>query len=614
MFVDFVKKSLIFLIVLCCSLSVLSQTNSEQLALQYFKNQEYEKAVELFAQLYRQTPNNHYYSFYFQTLLELKDIKEAEKLVKKQIKQFPEIQKYNVDLGYVYGLQDDAIKAKKQYETSISNITSNSVHIVELARAFQSYRLTDYIIKTYLHGRKLSNESTAYAVEIAAAYTETNDYEKAMNEYILLLNSNENMLNFVETQLINWLSKDEDNLYGEIIRTSILKAINKYPDNKAYSSLMIWFAMQKKDFLSALKQAKAMDKRYNEQGQRILALAGVAMENHDFNTAIDACKYVIEKGETNIYYNNARIRLLEIRLRQATSAYNALNNQQILALDKDMAHYFQESPLNNDNFDLYRKWISLKAVQLHNIDEAAKMIEDNLASNNIGKKEKSLLKLDLGDILQLEDDVWEATLLFSQVEKDFPNDTVGHLAKFKNAKLSFHIGEFEWAKAQLDVLRAATSKLIANDAMYFSLLISDNQNEEDSVNLPLRQFAAADFLMETHHYDEALQLFDSIEQQNAYHTLLDDILYKKAQIAMIRQQYSKADSLYAVLIASYPHDLLADEALFERAKLQEIHLKDNLKAMDLYQQLLIRHPDSIYTVEARSRFRTLRGDILKTGD
>jgi outer membrane protein assembly factor BamD (BamD/ComL family) len=150
--------------------------------------------------------------------------------------------------------------------------------------------------------------------------------------------------------------------------------------------------------------------------------------------------------------------------------------------------------------------------------------------------------------------------------------------------------------------------------MYFSLLISDNQIEDDSINIPLRQFATADFLMETHHYDEALLLFDTIEQQNAYHTLLDDILYKKAQIAMIRQQYSKADSLYAVLVASYPHDLLADEALFERAKLQEIHLKDNLKAMDLYQQLLIRHPDSIYTVEARSRFRTLRGDILKTGD
>lgn len=609
------KKITLYIFFLIVSFSAFSQTNNEQLAYQYFRNQEYEKAIELFAELYKRTPNNHFYSFYLQTLLQLGDTKEAEKLVKKQMKQSPNVQKYNVDLGNIYELQGDASKAKKQYESSIQAITTNSPMIIELTRAFQSYRLNDYAVKTLLHGRTLSKEPATYAAEIAAIYEANGNYDKAMSEYILLLQGDENMLNFVQTRLTNWLINDEGNLQSEIIRVQTLKAIGKYPDNKAYNSLMIWFSMQKKDFAAALKQAKAMDKRYNEDGKRIFDLANVAAENQDFNTAIDAYNYIIGRGETTVFYFDAQTMLLNTRLTQAIVDYPSKQHQ-VIEIDKDLDKYFQDKPVHNTNFNLYRRWISLKAVQLHDIASAKKMIEENLSSNSLGKKEKAQLKLDMGDMLQLEDDVWEATLLYSQVEKDFPNDTIGHLAKFKNAKLSFHIGEFEWAKAQLDVLRAATSKLIANDAMYFSLLISDNQDEDDeeSENIPLKQFAHGDFLMEIHRYDEALQMFDSIEQQNMYHSLLDDILYRKAHIAVIQRQYAKADSLYERLVAYYPDDLLADEALFERAQLQEIHFKDSFKAMELYQQLLTNYPDSIYVIESRKRFRELRGDILRLGN
>ena len=606
------KKITLYILFMGISLLAFSQANNEQLAYQYFRNQEFEKAVELFADLYKRNPNQHFYSFYLQTLLQMGDSKEAEKLVKKQIKQQPNVQKYNVDLGNIYEVQGDVSKAKKQYESSITAITNNSPLIIELAQAFQSYRLTDYAVKTYLHGRKLTNQPTTYAAEIAAIYEGSNNYDKAMAEYLLLLDENEIMLNFIEARLTNWLMNDDGNVRSEIIRMQTLKAINKSPDNIAYASLMIWFSMQKKDFSAALKQAKAMDKRYNEDGKRIFDLANVASENQDFNTAIEAYNYIIGRGETTIFYHDAQSMLLYTKLTQAIMDSHS-NPQQIVAIDKDLSRYFQDKPVHNTNFDLYRKWVSLKAVQLQDMASAKKMIEENLASNNIGAKEKSMLKLDMGDILQLENDVWEATLLYSQVEKDFPNDTIGHLAKFKNAKLSFHIGEFEWAKAQLDVLRAATSKLIANDAMYFSLLISDNQDEEDSLNIPLKQFAAADFLMQIHHYDEALILFDSIEGQNLYHSLLDDILYRKAQIAVIQRRYMQADSLYETLVRMYPDDLLADEALFERAKLQEFHFKDSFKAMELYQQLLTDYPDSIYVIESRKRFRELRGDILRIG-
>jgi len=588
---------------------VFAQSDKEQLAFQYFRNQEFEKAVDLFAELYKQRPNSHFYSYYLQCLLQTQNAKEAENLVKKQIKLFPNVPKYDVDLGYVYESRGEANRAKKQYEASIEAIKTNSGLIVELARSFQAYRLSEYAVKTYLHGRKLSGEPQTYAMEIANIHEGNNEYEKAMNEYVTALSQNENLLDMIQMRLNNWLLKDDNNARGELIRLQTLRAINRYPDNKAFYSLMIWYSIQKKDFSGALRQAIAMDKRYNEGGRRIFDLANIAVENMSYSAAIEGFNYILALGENTLFRQRAEMMLLDVKLTQATHQF-PVNETVAKAIDKELTDYFQRNGLSSTNFSLYEKWLRFKAVHLKDIETPKNMIEQNLAFQGITNMEKAILKINLGDILRLDNDVWEATLLYSQVEKDFPNDTIGSLAKFKKAKLSFHIGEFEWAKAQLDVLRAATSKLIANDAMYLSLLISDNQDEEDSVNIPLRQFAYADFLMECNRMDEASLLLDSIANNSAALSLHDDVLYKKALIAIHYQKYKQADELLAKLVETYPDDLLADDALFERAKLREFHLKDYLGAMELYKQLITKYPDSIYVIDARTRFRQLQEEVL----
>ena len=581
-----------------------AQNDKEQLAYQYYRNQEFEKAVDLFAELYKQKPGSHFYSYYLQCLLQTQNAKEAENLVKKQIKLYPNVPRYNVDLGYVLETRGEASKAKKQYDACIEALSVNSGLITELAQSFQAYRLNEYAVKAYLHGRKLSESPQTYAMEIAAIYEENNEYEKAFNEYVAALSLEESLLERVEMRLNNWLIKDENNAKSETIRLQTLKAINKYPDSRVFYALMMWYSIQKKDFFGALKQAKALDKRYNEGGQRIFDLANIANENKDYSAAIDGYHYVIALGENSLYYSKAEMMLLDVKLSQAATVF-PVNEVSVKTVDKELSDYFQNNRLSSVNFSIYEKWLRFKAVFLHDIETPKNKIEQSLSSNTITPMEKAILKIILGDILRLDNDIWEATLLYSQVEKDFPNDTIGSLAKFKKAKLSFHIGEFEWAKAQLDVLCAATSKLIANDAMYLSLLISDNQGEEDSINIPLRQFAYADFLMECNRFEEASLLLDSIENNYNALSLHDDVLYRKALIAIHRQKYKQADSLLAKLIETYPYDLLTDDALFERAKLHEFYLKDAITAMELYKQLITKYPESIHVIDARVRFGQL---------
>jgi len=206
-------------------------------------------------------------------------------------------------------------------------------------------------------------------------------------------------------------------------------------------------------------------------------------------------------------------------------------------------------------------------------------------------------------------EVWEATLLYSQVDKDFGEDVLGHEARFRNAKLSYYNGDFDWAQAQFDVLKASTSKLISNDAIDLSVFILDNVGL-DSITKPLAMYAQAELLVFQNKIDEAFSKLDSISTNYPEHGLLDDIAYLKAKIYTKRKDYTKAIEMYSYVVEKFPEDIRADNALFEMADLYENALNDKEKAKELYEKLFMNYSNSILATDARKRFRQLRGDKI----
>jgi len=265
---------------------------------------------------------------------------------------------------------------------------------------------------------------------------------------------------------------------------------------------------------------------------------------------------------------------------------------------------------NHTSVTLMQNLAHLEAFYMARPEEAQEILYRAIDMKDIGPKEKAFCKLELGDILLLFGDVWEATLLYQQVYQDFKYDVLGQTAKFKNTKLSFYIGEFGWAKAQADILKAATDKLIANDALALSILIAENY-DPDSTTIGLFMYARADLLSYKNQDRRALQLLDSIPLLFGYHPLLDDVLLKKAGIYMKLGEYTIADSLLHKVTTDYPDDVTADRALFLQAGLREKEMNDTAAAMELYARLLERYPSSIYLIDARKRYRILRGDKVE---
>jgi tetratricopeptide (TPR) repeat protein len=587
-------------------LRVSAQQNEEQLGAQYFNNREFEKARATFEALFEKNPSQFNYMYYVNTLLELKDYDVAEKVIRRQVKANPADPRYRVDQGYLCIMQGDIAKGRKIYESCLKDLTADKMQVYNLSYAFSSRRETDYLVRTYLRGRELLKDPSAFAFELAYTYESLGSTEPMIEEYLNLLQSTPQQMGTVQNRLQAWLSDDTDNTKNDAFRSILLKKAQQNPDQVLYNELLLWHSVQQKDFPFALLQAKALDKRYGEDGQRVFDLAALCVSNGEYEAAMDGYTYIIKKNRDSDLGIRSRIELINTRFLQYRESYTN-DRLQLEAMEKEYTALLAELGETPSTLPLILNLAHLQAFYLGETDRATELLNRAIDLPRVPAEQQAKCKLELGDIYLFSGDQWEATLLYSQVEKAFKNEPTGHEAKFRNARLSFYIGEFGWASAQLDVLKAATSKLIANDALDLSLLISDNI-EEDSITVPLSMYARADLLQFRNLDTEALLLLDSITAEFPNHSIADNVLFKKAEILAKQGKFGDAAKNYNLIIENYPSDLLADDAVFALAGLYETTLNDKAKAMQLYEKILTEYPGSLYVVDARKHFRALRND------
>jgi tetratricopeptide (TPR) repeat protein len=322
--------------------------------------------------------------------------------------------------------------------------------------------------------------------------------------------------------------------------------------------------------------------------------------------AIASYQYLVSKGTGSTYYNLGRRELANTRYLKIISE-PLPPKLQLETLEKEFSDeisFFGDDP---ENVTIIRNLAHLKAFYLDKPAEAIDLLNHAIDLAGVVPAEKARCKIELADILLFTDEVWEATLLYQQAYQDFKYDVLGQEAKFKNAKLSFYIGEFGWAKAQVDILKAATSKFISNDAIALALLISENY-DPDSNTIALGMYARGDLLDFRNKEDLALLSLDSIPATFGYHPILQHVSYKKAMIFRQQGQYGAADSLFRMVYREYPDGVLADEALMQAAALNEKQLNRPDKAMECYLELIEKYPGSIFVPDARRKYRSLRGD------
>ena len=596
------KIGVIFWIIFTSTAIFAQNQNDPLLAQQFFRNGEYDKALSLYEQLYKSKNGaNIFYNDYLNTLLKLKRYDEAEKIINKRIKENPS---FKLDLGKLYQEKGDLPAANKIYDGILQNMPSNQSEITEIANSFYEAGNYDYAIKAFLNGRKVLKDDEIFTFELINLYRFKRIKDGLIVELLRIIENQPQYLQLAKSSISRTFENQED--YNNL-KSQLLKKIQKDPQNTNYIDLLAWQFIQQKQFDLALVQIIALDKRMNDSGSRVYALGTLLTENEAYDAANRAFDYLIGKGNQGEFFIAAKIASLKNKNEQISKGNSSI--AEIKSLANAYEQLLQEYGKKANTIYVMRQLANLKAFKLNQLSAAQTILEEALAISGVRDQILAEIKLDLADIYVLNNDRWEAALLYGQVEKSFSNEPLGQEAKFKNAKLSFYNGDFSWAKAQLDVLKASTSQLIANDALDLSLLLQDNLAFDTTGNA-LKMYAHADLLQFKNQLDESLTLLDSINIAFPNNDLADDILQSKSKIYIKKSDYKKTSEILNELIEKYSFSIWADDALFNLAMLEEEKLDDKINAQKHYEKLMTDFPGSLFVIEARKRFRNLRGDTL----
>jgi len=548
------------------------------------------------------------------SLLATENFKDAEKLAERHSKAHPQAYRFKVDIGRVMLRAGDDSKANKHFDRIIKDLDKASINqILDVGRSFAEMNENQRALDTYYAGRKLMGDSYPFNFQIAQILGEEGDVEGMVGEYLDVLNISNGYIQSVQNTLNRIIGFEEDNKYNDVLQSELLKRIQKNPNEDIYSEMLIWMYMKQNKFGAALAQVKALDKRNKEDGERVMELADLAFNNFKYGVAIEGYTYVRDKGPRSYYYiesitgllRSYKARVTETEYDQASIAELVTEYETAL---NELGYQASTSRLINDLAHIKAFYESRYRDEA--TFEAAQILVDALKMNGLTPIDEAHLKIQLADIYVLSSDIWDASLLYGQVEKKFKYDELGHQAKLKNALVFYYAGDFRWSQAQLDVLKGSTSKLISNDAVELSAFITENLGIDSNMEA-LSAFAKMELMVAQHKYDSAMTALEAIEKAYPGHDLGDNILFKRAEILFEQGEYELAAQTYLKIAEDYPFGILVDNAIMQAAKISELQLKDTEKAMALYELILTDHTGSLFVIEARKRFRMLRGDKLQ---
>lgn len=600
-------------LLICSGVSVFGQRQEEiQLANEYVLKGDKKKALEIYRDLVKNDNNLRFiYNNYLNLMIDLGLHDDAQNFIKKMSRAEPQNIQYKLDLGNVYLRAGEMNRADKYFKELIAENKSNVQRTKVISDYFLSHTLPDYGILALIESRQAMANPYLFCLDLAMLYRIKNEQDKMVQEYLNYVTQSSANIQYVKNVLQALLTKPEE---LESLERLLYDKVQQYPDVEVYADLLIWVTMQQKNFYASFIQARAYDKRYKREGEKSMEVARVALDNEDYDNASKIYRYLIKEYPGSQNFLQARLGLIRTREQRVKKTY-PVKTDSVRLLITDYRNFIGQYPDNLHALEATKSEAMLFATYLNQKDSAISLLNRLVANPKASQSLKARAKLDLGDIYMLKNEPWESTLLYSQVEKTQKENLVGYEAKLRNAKLSYYKGDFRLAQAHLDILKQATTREIANDALELSMLIKENI-AFDSVGAALKEYASIELMLYQNQIDNALSRIQKLKegmadngQAVANRTILDDVYWLEARIRMQRGEFDKSLALLQKIGNEYADDVLADDAYFLQGEIYERQLNNKEKAMEVYRDFLTRFPGSVYAAEARKRYRLLRGDF-----
>ena len=587
-------KKLFILLFLTFSLFVQSQ--SEQLAQNYFDRGEFEKAQIAFEELLKAQPNNfNYFQKTIECYQQLSQFEKAEKSIQDRLDKFKQ-GSLLVELGFNFQLQKLQDKANKQYNLALDKIRKTPNEVYNIAYVFERKALLDFALQAYQIAIDLEPKFN-FNFQMALLYGQKGDTDMMIEKFLTESQNNPQNSIMIQNQLSRFMTEDASETFNSALKKALLVRVQKGQDI-FWNQYLSWYYVQIKEYGKAFIQEKAIYKRDPESFSNIVNLGQLAIEENDDETATEILGFVLENTKDLDLQIQSNAYLIDMKIKKAQP-------KDFVAINTELDNLIKEFGVSPYSLSLLKLKAHFVTFNLKNADEG-KTILKNALEMPLKPNQIAEIKMELADILLFEEKFNQALLYYSQIENESNNSPIGQEASLKIAKTSYYKTDFDWAEHQLKVLKSASTQLIANDALDLFLLLNDSK-AEDSLHVALKKFAKADFLLFQDKKQEALISFQAILKENKASEIEPATLIRIGKIYEKLNDFPQALLHYKQIIDNHKECIYIDEANFYSAEIYN-KLNDIEKAKPLYEAIIMNHADSIFFVESQKKYRKLRGD------
>ncbi len=587
------KKIILFLLY---GFTLIAHAQNEQLAQNYFDRGEFEKALISYQELLKtQIGNSNYFERTIECFQQLKQFDKSEKEINERYTKYKQ-GNLLVQLGFNYQLQKDQVKANKYYDEALDVIRKNPNEVYAIAYLFEKKGIIEYALQSYQIALE-KDPKLNFNFQMALLYGQKGDTDMMIEKFLNEAYDNQQNNIIIQNQLSRFMTEEGEEAFNELLKKKLLLRAQKSQD-LFWNEYLSWYYVQLKEYGKAFTQEKAIYKRNPESFANIVNLAQLAIEENQEEEATEILQFVLENTQDLDLQIQSHSYLMEMKIKKVQEKdYPTINKE----LD-DLIKKFGVTPYSLSLLKIKAHFATFNMKEV----ELGKTILKNALEMPLNKYQIADVKMELADVMLFEEKFNQALLYYSQIEDDMKNDVIGQEASFKTARTSYFKEDFKWASHQLKVLKSASAQLIANDALDLYLLISDN-SVEDSTQVALKKFAKADFLVYQGKKAAALVAFQNILKENKGDAIVPVTLLRIGKIFEQQNDYTSALSNYKQILDNFKECIYVDEALFFSAEIYN-QLKDSDKAKPLYEEIITKHPDSIYYVTAQKKYRQLRGD------
>lgn len=597
--------------------TIISQVdinNKIMLAQSFEQAGDYDKAITIFEEIYSVQPQNY---LVFESLnrvyVQSKKYESSGKLIETRIKNNPQDVNLFGMLGTTYYQMGNESKAYETWEEGLKILPENQMQYRVIANYAIQRRAFDKAIDYLKRGKAISQNPDLFSYDLANIYALTMQFKEAAEEYCLILNLQPTQLSAVENRILTYSNKP-----GALSQTiEVFENWNK-GDNISFDYLLARLYVEAKLFDKAYSIYLSIDERQQNKGLELYNFAQIVFNEDEYLLASKVYKDIINKYPESLYSSSSKLgyaKTLEAILDKETSLVNPnwkpLSQSYVtdtIQTNRVINSYIELSnayPYSDIAFESYFRIGKIYFTKLGNLGEAKKYFEKILKDASMSRFAVESSE-QLGKIFVIEGDLEKAK---DNIEKIISNgksaDENRNYANYQIARINLFEGKVADAKAKLGNIISNLKDNTANDAIELSLLL--NTASSDSSNL--LKFGDAEFLTEQKKFSEASEEYKRIASDPNAFILHHISKLREAEAELAMDNLDKSIGLLEKITEEAEKNIYADKALYLLSRIYQYGKKNYPKAIESYELLLAKFPNSLYQDDSRNAIIELRNKL-----